>query len=95
MLNSLSQISSYQSNLNGAVSQAISGAKPDLVAQEQKPERTATSREPSAGYKMTSSMESINKAIDAKVTEYFTQYPNGGSDQEFKQFIEGVKLTGI
>jgi hypothetical protein len=97
MLHASLQTNSYQSqsNLNNAVSKAVTGAKPDFITKEQKSERATISKEPSDRFHMTLSMESVNQAIDDKVAEYFTQYPNGGSDQEFKQFMDSVKLTGI
>jgi hypothetical protein len=94
MLNTL-QINSYQSNLNNAVSKAVTGAKPDMVTHDHKSEHETMANEPSSSYRMSSGVESINKAIDNKVSEYFKRYPNGGSDQEFKQFIENVKFTGL
>jgi hypothetical protein len=94
MLHSSIQTNSYQSNLNNAVSQAVSGAAPDLFTNDLKSERASLAKEPSARYHMSLGLESINKAIDDKVAEYFDLYPSGGSDQEFNQFIDSVKFTG-
>ena len=93
MLNALQQTNSYNSTLNSAVSEAVSGAKPELVAQEKKSERATQAREPVSTdkYNMTLSLETVNKAIDVKITEYFSKYPNGGSDQDFRQFIDSAK----
>lgn len=89
------QTNSYQSNLNNAVSQAVAGTKPDLVTYEQKSEQATLAKKSPVGYHMSSGMESINKAIDEKIAEYFNKYPNGGSDQEAAQFLESVKFEGI
>jgi hypothetical protein len=111
MLHTSIQSNAYQSNLNNFVSQAVSGAKPELVAPEKKPEyaehaRRATkpqakehitskqATKPLAKEHTTLSKESVNKAIDDKVAEFFTKYPNGGSDQDVAQFLENVRSMG-
>ncbi len=88
MLQSLLQVNSYQNN---AVLQAVSGAKPDLIANDQKAGRAPKM---SDSYQITARMDSINKAIDDKVTEFFDKYPNGGSDQDVAQFLDSVKFAG-
>jgi hypothetical protein len=97
MLNSLLQTSSYQKNMNSSVASAIAGAKPDLIARNQKSEDAVTATKSSVGdhITLTLNIESVNKAIDDKVTEYFTQYPNGGSDQDVAKFLESVRFAGL
>jgi hypothetical protein len=96
MLRAFSQPNGYQPNLNNAVLQAVSGAKPDLVTQNRKLERSVAPAKSPVGdrMKLTVNMESINKAIDAKIAEFFSKYPNGGSDRDVALFLEGVKLAG-
>jgi hypothetical protein len=94
MLNSAIQTNSYQSNLNSAVSEAVTGAKPDLITNDQMAERSKVTRKSSDNYSVTLNMESVNKAIDDKVAEYFNQFPNGGSDHDLAKFIEEVRLSG-
>jgi hypothetical protein len=94
MLHASIQSNAYQSNLNSFVSQAVSGAKPDMIAPERKPEQAAQAAKPLAKEHITLSKDSVNKAIDDKVAEFFTRYPNGGSDQDVAQFLDSVRASG-
>jgi hypothetical protein len=94
MLNALLQTNSYKANLNSAVSKAVADTKPDLIANDRKSERATQAKEPSARVHMTLSMESVNKAIDVKVAEFFSKYPNGGSDQDVAKFLESARSAG-
>jgi hypothetical protein len=95
MLHTSIQSNVYKSNLNSFVSQAVSGAKPDMVAPERKPEQAAQAAKPLVKEHTTLSKESVNKAIDDKIAEFFTKYPNGGSDQDVAQFLESIRSTGV
>ena len=93
MLHTSIQSNVYQSNLNSFVSQAVSGAKPELIAPERKPEQATQAAKPLVKEHITLSKDSVNKAIDDKVTEFFKRYPNGGSDQDVAQFLESVRTS--
>ncbi|MBF0382045.1 MAG: hypothetical protein HQL69_13560 [Magnetococcales bacterium] len=100
MLHATVQTNSYQANLNSAVSQAISGAKPDLIANnnitQQAIRATGEVKETKSVTQeyTTLSKESVSKAIDDQVSEFFTRYPNGGTDQDVAQFLESIRLNG-
>jgi hypothetical protein len=101
MLHTSIQSNVYQSNLNSFVSQAVSGARPELISSEQKPDQVKQAKQaakqttkPPAKEHTTLSRESVNKAIDDKVAEFFTKYPNGGSDQDVARFLENVRSMG-
>ncbi len=100
MLHAAVQTNSYQSNLSDAVSHALSSAKPELISdQKQKGSVHAASEVKQAPAKdqMTFSIEldSVNKAIDQKVAEFFSKYPCGGTDHDVARFLESVRASGI
>jgi hypothetical protein len=83
MLNAFLQTNSYQSNLNNYVPETTTGTKPELISQDQKLGRTVHTTKPANMDRVSLSVESVNKAIENKITEFLSKYPNGGLDQEF------------
>ena len=94
MLSASIQTSSYQSALNSAVSKAVSGAKPDMISKYQKSEQSTPDAKPQVREEHTTlSKESVSKAIDEQVSEFFSRYPNGGTDNDVAQFLESIKSS--